>query len=402
MARMEAVVPTPAQARPARRPSWLVDVVPVVAIVLLGAILDVSAPQGIGRLGPAPSYESSGLGPALLAVAVAAPLLWRRRYPVLIFCVETAVIIGVANDIPYPSMAAALIAAYSVAAYDRRWWVSLGAVLVAGAIVVVVFPGPLPPIPDVMGPFVLLGVPWLAGNGVRLRQGRLDAVERRASQLERERDDAERALREERARIARELHDVVAHSVSVMVVQAGAARQVVRSKPDRATEALLAVEESGREALGELRHLLGLLTDQGDSPLAPQPGLDGLPALVDRIRSAGLKVTLRVEGEPRRLPPGVDLAGYRVAQEALTNALKHAGGAPTEVVIAYAEDEVRVAVLDDGPPAAGAQPGGGAVGSRQGLVGMRERVGLYGGSLDVGPRPGGGYAVRARLPLAAP
>jgi signal transduction histidine kinase len=205
--------------------------------------------------------------------------------------------------------------------------------------------------------------------------------------------------------MARELHDVVAHSVSVMVVQAGAARQVVNASPEKAGEALLAVESVGREALTELRNLLGLLSDHSADPveapdLAPQPGMDELASLIQRVGEAGLPVELRVVGRPRPLPAGVDLAAYRIVQEALTNALKYSGLARTEVVLDYRDSELKVEVLDEG---AGERPRSavGAVGARtgRGLAGMRERVALYGGRLEAGPRLERGYAVRAWLPL---
>jgi signal transduction histidine kinase len=190
----------------------------------------------------------------------------------------------------------------------------------------------------------------------------------------------------------------VAHNVSVMVVQAGAARQVVTLAPEQAREALLAVEASGREALAELRHLLGLLrADGGEPALDPQPGVEHLAALVRRVSEAGLPVTLRIVWAPHPLPPGLSLAAYRIVQEALTNALKHAGPARTEVVLAYCESAVRIDVLDEGSGVTGhpdALPG-------RGLVGMRERVALYDGAPEASPRPGRGYAVHARLPLTS-
>ncbi|HET9050201.1 MAG TPA: sensor histidine kinase [Candidatus Dormibacteraeota bacterium] len=367
------------------RRAWVADALPVAVVVVLVAALDVDN-----------HAESGGAGAALLGLAVSAPLLWRRRAPLPVFAVVAVCAIAVGGVLPYPCITAAVVAGYSLAAYDRRWWLSLAVVGATGIVVAVVFPGPLPPVPAAFTPFLLLLVPWLAGNGVRLHAARADSSESRARQLERERDEAERRLRMERTRIARELHDVVAHSVSVMVVQAGAARQVVRSKPDRAVEALLAVEESGRDAMGELRSLLGLLADTHEAPLAPQPGLDAAAALVDRVRAAGLAVELHVEGVPGRLPPGVDLAAYRVVQEALTNALKHSGGAATRVRLIYTEEVLRVDVSDDG--CASTTPGDG---TGQGLAGMRERVALYGGTLDAGRRPAGGYSVVACFPLPA-
>ena len=203
------------------------------------------------------------------------------------------------------------------------------------------------------------------------------------------------ALAEERSRIARELHDVVAHSVSVMLVQAGAARQVLTSSPEEAREALLAVEAGGREAMTELRNLLGLLNPDGPG-LAPQPGVGELDDLVQRVRDAGLPVQLRVEGEAKPLPVGLDLTAYRIVQEALTNAIKYSGLAPTEVVLQYRDDEMKLEILDDG--------GGGPVpsdrGQGRGLVGMRERVAMYGGRLEAGPRLPKGYAVRVWLPIS--
>ena len=365
--------------------AWLVNVAPVAALVSLALVLDVAQHREVG-----------GIGSGLIALVVTSPLLLRRRAPLIAFAGVAVGAISAGGVLPYPCIGAALIAGYALAAYDRRWWLSLAVVCATGVVVAIVYPGPLPPVPAAFSPFILLLVPWLAGNGVRLHAARADTSESRAQRLEAERDDAERRLLMERTRIARELHDVVAHSVSVMVVQAGAARQVVRSKPDRAVEALLAVEQSGRDAMGELRHLLGLLAEPGELPLAPQPGLDGVGTLVDRVRAAGLPVELDVRAPWRRLPPGVDLAAYRVVQEALTNALKHSGCAPTRVTIDHDADGLRIDVVDDGD--AGHASGGDGTG--QGLAGMRERVALYGGTLDAGPRPGGGYAVRAWLPIA--
>jgi len=210
----------------------------------------------------------------------------------------------------------------------------------------------------------------------------------------------------ERARIARELHDVIAHSVSVMVIQAGAAEQLLEETPERARGPLEAVQDTGRQTIVELRRLLGILREDGQElSLAPQPGLAGLDLLVEEMRQAGLPVQLRVKGEPGRLSPGVDLAAYRIIQEALTNTLRHAGPAQAQVVVRYQDHAVELEVLDDGQ---GPEPGDGAERDRgHGLVGMRERVALYGGTLRAGPlaattgTAGTGYAVRARLPTDA-
>ena len=201
--------------------------------------------------------------------------------------------------------------------------------------------------------------------------------------------------------MARELHDVVAHAVSVMVIQAGAARQVLRDSPDRAEESLLAVEATGREAMTELRRFLGALDDGGGGEdgagLAPQPGIGELETLLARVREAGLPAELEVDGTPRVLPDSLDVTVYRIVQEALTNALRYARRAATLVRLSYEPDQLRVEILDDGPASETDMPGG----SGRGVVGMRERATLVGGRLEAGPRLGGGYAVRAWLPLEA-
>jgi signal transduction histidine kinase len=236
---------------------------------------------------------------------------------------------------------------------------------------------------------------WLAGLalGRTLEQAR--EAEERARRAERERvDEARRAVEAERARISRELHDVIAHSVSVMTVQAGAVRRLLKPEQERERQALESVEETGRQALTEMRRLVGLLRDQEQmADLAPQPGLRTLDILVGTVREAGLPVELTVEGEPRELPAGVDLSAYRVVQEALTNALKYAGPAHAWVSVRWGERELELEVANDGQSDSNGGRGG------HGLVGMRERVALYGGDLESGERPGGGYVVRARLPI---
>jgi signal transduction histidine kinase len=205
---------------------------------------------------------------------------------------------------------------------------------------------------------------------------------------------ARTAVGEERARIARELHDVVGHSVSVMTVQASAVRRLLRPDQEREREALLVVERTGREALAEMRRMVGVLRRPEEAPaLAPQPSLEHLDRLVEQVREAGLAVELRIEGEPAQLPPGVDLTAYRLVQEGLTNALKHAQASHAHVLVRYGDGEVELVITDDG------RGDGHAKGTGHGLVGMRERVSVYGGELDAGPRPEGGYALRARLPV---
>jgi signal transduction histidine kinase len=232
---------------------------------------------------------------------------------------------------------------------------------------------------------------WLAGVFVRSRR---EAVAQAARTVAAERQ-AEQAVADERARMARELHDIVSHNLSVVVLQAAGAQAA--GSPDAGT--LAKIERSGRQALVEMRRLLGVLRQPGEhaSPpeLSPQPGLTGLAALADGVRAAGLPVTLVIDGDPARLPAAVDISAYRIVQEALTNVLKHAGKASAEVTVRCSADEVLIEITDDGAvPAADGQAGGG-----HGLAGMRERVALFGGELTAGPRPGGGFGVRARLPL---
>ena len=238
-------------------------------------------------------------------------------------------------------------------------------------------------------------VAWYVGRRVQLR-------EQRAAQLQREQGaEARRIVIEERTRIARELHDVVAHRVSLMTVQAGAAKAVAAEDPEGALRAMAAVEEAGRQALDELRHLLGVLRPEtGLDGLGPQPGLADLPRLVEQIRGAGLDVSLATDGVPAALPARVDLFAYRIVQEALTNVLKHAGpGAHAEVRLGTEPGGIVIEVLDDGkglePPSAAAGPFRSA---GHGIVGMRERALLLGGTLDARPRPGRGFQVVAHLP----
>ncbi|MFG3223932.1 sensor histidine kinase [Kitasatospora sp. NPDC048194] len=254
---------------------------------------------------------------------------------------------------------------------------------------------------------------WLGVALGRARRAYLAAIGARGWLLERERESAARtAVDAERARIAAELHDIVSHNVSLMVVQAGAAREVLTTMPEEAAAAMAAVESAGRDAMTELRHLLGLLAPAADgreepeeADFAPQPSLSRLSPLIDRFAFAGLPVEVRISGEPQPLPAGIDVTAYRIIQEALTNALKHGDGVKAEVTVRYADHYLRVEVLNSGPSvlvgdaAAERQP---ADGAGRGLVGLRERVAVYGGDLDARRRLGGGYRVRARIPLDRP
>jgi signal transduction histidine kinase len=349
--------------------------------------------------------------PVVLGIALTtAPLALRRRYPATSFGIIMAAVIATSGYTTTVSFAAVIFAAYSAVAYSRYWRMALLTVSIAAIIVTAAFADTTPPVPARFTAFLIL-LPTVAVAIVMRswRQRAGDSAERlRRAEAEHE-AETRRAVEAERGRIASELHDVVTHNVSVMVVQAGAARRVLGSSPGQtretqtAVEALLAVEASGRTAMGELRHLLGLLAPSGEAPggddaaLVPQPDVGQVRSLVERVRAAGLPVELTITGA-RALPPGVDLAAYRVVQEALTNVIKHASQARTAVRIEYRPHDLLIDVADDGV-AAGAgrlQPGGG-----RGLIGLRERIAIYGGDLDAGPRPGGGWRVQARIPLEA-
>src|SRR3954452_14257613 len=245
--------------------------------------------------------------------------------------------------------------------------------------------------------FLLVGGPFLVGRIVNARIQLARELREKATRLERDQAEKQKlAIAEERARIAREMHDVVAHNVSVMVVQASAARRMIDHDPDRAREALASVEQTGREALAEMRRMLDVLRVEDErAALAPQPSIDELEALIDLAREAGLQVELEVEGERRRVSSGVDLSAFRIVQEALSNTIKHAAAANARVRLRFGDDEVEVDVVDDGHGVRQRDQNG----KGHGLVGMRERVAMLGGRLEAGYRANGGFEVRATLPL---
>jgi signal transduction histidine kinase len=336
------------------------------------------------------AFGAPGRTVVLLAMTIA--IAWRRRAPVAVLVVEIAGVALEPRALAAPQAIAFLTAAFSAALYsDQR--VLVPALLLVAATVTSALAGQIV-VAHWLLPFVLLGLLWLAGSALRRRELRAEAAADRADRLEQEQ---EASLRAERARIARELHDVVTHAVSVMVLQTGAARQIM-SKDERRSRALLeSVEASGRSALEELRRLLGLLSDRdGDAPLSPQPGVSEIPSLIEQVRQAGQAVELYVEGQPRVVSAGVAVAAYRIVQEALTNVLKHANGAPSRVVLRWADAALELEILDRGPAHDPAPPN--ALTGR-GLAGMHERAAMYGGTLDAGPGPDRGYVVRARIPL---
>src|SRR5439155_3629704 len=243
---------------------------------------------------------------------------------------------------------------------------------------------------------IIFAVIWAVGFTLGRKLGEAAEARERADRAEREREEQARiAVAEERARIARELHDIVGHAVSVMTVQAAGVRRLLKPEQEREREALKVVEQTGRDALAEMRRMVGVLRSLDEAPeLAPQPSLEYVDKLVEQARNAGLPVELRVEGEPVQLPAGVDLTAYRIVQEGLTNATKHSQAEHAEVLVRYDNGHVEVTISDDGRGGGGGESGG------HGLVGMRERVSVYGGELEAGPRPEGGFALHARLPLA--
>jgi signal transduction histidine kinase len=336
-----------------------------------------------------------------LVVAIIAPLLARRRFPFgAPVAVAIAVIVATLLDdrlVPnnfFVFLAGA--AAVFLMALLRDWRQAVaGLAIIFGAEAFVARADPNGGIGDFVFSNVLFAVVWIVGFSLGRKFEEADEAKERAARAEREREQQARtAVAEERARIARELHDVVGHSVSVMTVQASGVRRLLRPDQDREREALLVVERTGREALAEMRRMVGVLRRPEEAPaLAPQPSLDHLNRLVDQAREAGLPVELRIEGEAIQLPAGIDLTAYRLVQEGLTNVVKHAEATRAEVLVNYGDGYLEVTVRDDGRGLGNGDGGG------HGLVGMRERVSVYGGEIDAGPQTGGGYRLRAKLPL---
>jgi signal transduction histidine kinase len=329
----------------------------------------------------------------VLGVVETPPLLWRRSRPLLVLGVVTALSLAMiaAGVWVLPFQLAVALYALASASGEARARLAGAAAIGATALAL-----PLArdfAFGDMAARVVFLGAAFLLGDGLRSRRAYIREIEEKAERLERERlTEARRAAAEEQARIARELHDVVAHALSVIVVQAGAADDVFQVDPRLAREPIRAIDGAARAALADLRRVLGLL--QQDADYAPQPGLGGLDELVDRVRATGLEVRLEVDGRTRRLPTAVDLSAYRIVQEALTNTLKHAHASRVTVSIGYG-DTLRLEVLDDGRGSGnGTRPG-------SGLIGMRERVSLLGGTLETGPDPAGGYRVAVSMPAGA-
>lgn len=380
------------RARSALRP--LVDPLLALALVAIG-IYEIWIESG-QVAGPRP-------GNSAFLLLVTVPLAWRRRRPLAVLATVTLASIGwnyafyLDEQPPLAPFLALLLAAFAAATTAER-----GSAVAGGALVATWILSEIPALvvggvrsEDIVPAWIFLTLAWALGRVVHRQRALAAALAERASQLEQEREEKARlAVALERARIARELHDVVTHNVSVMVVQAGVERRTLAEDSEPTREVLNSIEQIGRATLVELRRLLGVLRKSDDSlPLAPQPTLDRLDELVEQARDAGLPVDLRIEGRRVQLPAGVELSAYRIVQEALTNVLKHAGRARATVIVRYGGTTLELEIADDGVgPNGGLERG-------HGLVGMRERVALHGGTLETAGRNGGGFLVRARLPV---
>jgi signal transduction histidine kinase len=350
------------------------------------------------------AQPGGGLASWLLAPLWTLSLAWRQRRPLAVALVVAATnavevaLVGSHDSIVF--LAAFLLVPYSLAAHERsagRMALGLAALFAAGGISQAAQPSPGSAgdwVPTIAGDLALVVVPFLVGLALRQQRLRADTLEQLAVQLEREREERARAaVAEERTRIARELHDEIAHAMSVIAVQADAAEGALGRDPALVERPLLAIRETARDALSDMRRVLGALRSGEQAQLAPEPGLARLGSLLEQTRASGLEVDLRIEGEPVPLPPPLDLAAYRVVQEGLTNVRKHAAARRVEVVVRYDRDAVGVEVSDDGD---GAGAGGG---TGRGLAGIRERVALLGGEFAAAPRSTG-FALRVTLPLA--
>ena len=367
------------------------------------AALDAALAGALAILAGAEILTGQVSGPRAAAVPLALlmtlPLAVRRGFPLAVtVAVSASFLLNWAASVDmysyWASIVVGLVSAYTAAAHLRPRPAVLALACLYAAIAVSALGSS-----GLLWGGILIGGAALAGFALRDRRRYASQLAELAYQLQLARDEnARAAVAGERTRIARELHDVVAHSVSVMVVQAGAAEEVLGADPGKAREPLRSVQDTGRQALMELRRLLGVLrTDDGAAALAPQPGLDQVSALAAHVREAGVAVELRVDGTRDKVPAGVDLAAYRIVQEALTNVLKHAGASHAVVRVGYRPDAIELEVLDDGHgPLGGGHDG---TGPGQGLIGMRERASLYGGLVEAQPRTEGGFTVRARLPV---
>ena len=345
----------------------------------------------------------------LLAVVIVAPILTHRRFALasLAVCLAAVVVYAAGRYVAYPGLAV-FVLTFGIALHSRE---RVAIVALAGSAAAVTVslslqPSGVAPLDNWVESELGVLVAWLAGRNLRHRQARWAELHARAERLEREREEqAQRTVTEERLRIARELHDVIAHSMSVIAVQSAVGHHVMDTQPGQARQALAAIEATSRSALTEMRRLLGVLRQEGQTrgSLAPAPGLADLGSLVAQVQDAGLQVCVSVDGQRGAVPPGIDLSAYRIIQEALTNVIKHAGSPSAEVWIRYRADSLTVEIADQGQRALNTVPAHvlpARNGSGHGIIGMRERVAVFGGEFTAGPGPDGGFRVRARFPIA--
>ncbi|MFF0449596.1 sensor histidine kinase [Streptomyces sp. NPDC004609] len=401
-----------ARAAPLPRRAVRADTVLAVVLTVIALIVAARYPDsGPVRIKPDVPYPppipppgfrvpESEHAPAVwpLVVLSALPLLARRRYPLAAFAVVMGATLATGENATWMNVVTCVIGACSAVVHSRYRIGAMAGLGVAAVLAGLAFREAEPILPGWLSPAVMLLCAGVLAGLVRIWQRQSAASRDRYARLQQAQDEAtRRAVEEERSRIAAELHDVVTHNVSVMVIQAGAARKVMDTAPERSKEALLVVEAGGRAAMAELRHVMGLLAapdNERPDGLEPQPGLERLGALIERVRSAGTPVRVALSLPPEPLPPGVDLAAYRVVQEALTNTMKHAPGAGAVVVIGYTEDCLEIEVTDTGGVRAAVPPDG----NGRGLIGLRERLAVYHGELTSGPTLAGGYRITARVP----
>ena len=370
----------------------------IVAVALEGAL------EVVIRQNDANAPESSVWFAAPAIALLALPLLARRRFPfaapagLWIVAAVLSIVDGKLVTFTASASIAGLAAAFLLGNLRDATLSRVGLALTLGSSALLIYNDPDHSAADLVFTPLMFGIGWLAGFALRERAEEAEAAEARAAQAEREREAAARlAVAEERARIARELHDIVAHSVSVMVLQVGAIRHKLPEAVAEDKDALQGVERTGRAALAEMRRLLGAMRDDGqDAELTPQPGLDSLDSLLEEVGRAGLPVRLHREGEPAPLPRAIELSAYRIIQEGLTNALKHAQASHADVTLRYGPDDLQLEIRDDGRGVSDND------GLGHGLVGVRERVKIYGGEMTSGPANGGGFVLRTRLPLGEP
>ena len=384
-------------------PKWLshrqqdvLDVVLAAAITAM-VIVDLSSPADASGVRPTDVWA------VLLSLLQTIPLAFRRRAPLptfLLIVTGVCVYYAMGYEVTDGTLAT-FVGVYTVAAHENRGrsLLALGVLALAMTWYWVFRAEPYDPTTPIwIG--ILAVLSWSLGEYVKARRAYTTQVETLAQRLDQARElEARQAVWKERTRLARELHDLIGHTVNLMVIQAGAGRRTVSSDPAVAERAFQTIESTGREALDELDRLLGVLRTEEDEPdLPPLPGLDQVQALADRFEDSGLAVEVSIEGQQVSLPRSLDQSAYRIIQEALTNALRHAGGAIAQVVVRYRDNQLELEVADDGHQdrEPQKQPAGG-----RGLIGIRERVAMFGGDLDAGPRPGGGFVVRCRFPLTA-